>query len=698
MAFRHNEFQQYVDSLTRYTSVCDGRLKQAELTVDILKTLGMDSSGCLAAILVCLLAEADIPELDIDKEFGGEVFALYRGVDGLNRLSSLSRSAGVVNNVDVNEDNLRKMLITMVDDVRVVLIKLADQLQLLRSARDLDREKQRYLSQLTLDVYAPLANRLGVWQLKWELEDFALRYKAPEVYRNLAQKLDGKRLDRENYIHKLIETIQLALTTDGIDAEVDGRPKHLYSIWKKMELKGLSFENLWDIRAVRVVVGSVAECYSALGIIHTKWRHLPGEFDDYIATPKSNGYRSIHTVVIGPENKTVEVQIRTREMHEDNELGVAAHWRYKERRDAEDSIDNKVLWLRQLLEWKDELKDSDSITDAFKQTAESRRVYVFTPKGTVMDLPEGSTPIDFAYAVHSEVGHRTRGSRVNGKMVPLGYQLKTGEQVQIQTTKNGSPSRDWLRRELEYVKTQRARSRIQQWFKLQDFSHNVAEGRTMLEKELSRLGLEDLGYERIVEKTPYPKADDLLAALGAGDYKLSRALLPFRRELEQTQQPILETKKEQPKAKTDSFKVNGVGNLLTTMAKCCQPMPGEQIVGYITTGRGVSIHNRDCHNILGLDTELQNRLIEVEWGTDDASSYPVSVRVVAYNRSGILHDITQVLKDRKVHVLKVNMSTDEENNVMVQLRLEVNGLNSLSKTLMQLSRIQNVQEVKRITN
>lgn len=465
-----------------------------------------------------------------------------------------------------------------------------------------------------------------------------------------------------------------------------------------MELKGLSFENLWDIRAVRIVVDSVAECYSTLGTIHTKWRHLPGEFDDYIATPKSNGYRSIHTVVIGPENKTVEVQIRTREMHEDNELGVAAHWRYKERRNAEDSIDNKVLWLRQLLEWKDELKDSHSISDAFKETADSRRVYVFTPKGTVMDLPEGATPIDFAYAVHSEVGHRTRGSRVNGKMVPLSYQLKTGEQVQIQTTKNGSPSRDWLRPELEYVKTQRARSRIQQWFKLQDFSHHVAEGRTMLEKELSRLGLEDLGYERIVENTPYLKADDLLAALGAGDYKLSRALLPFRRELEQTQQPLIESKKERPKAKADTFKVSGVGNLLTTMAKCCQPMPGEQIVGYITTGRGVSIHNRDCHNILGLDSDLQNRLIEVEWGLDNASAYPVSVSVIAYNRSGILHDITQVLKDRKVHVLKVNMSTDDENNVRVQLSLEVNGLNLLSKTLMQLSRIQNVQDVKRITN
>ncbi len=685
-------------SLTRYAQVSNGKLEQAELTVDILKTLGMDSSGCLAAILVCVLAEVDSSALDVEKEFGGEVAALYHGVDSLNRLSSFSRSSEIVNNAEVNEDNLRKMLITMVDDVRVVLIKLADQLQLLRSARDMERDEQQHLSQLTLDVYAPLANRLGVWQLKWELEDFALRYKTPEVYRGLAQKLDGKRLDRENYIHKLIETIRLALSTDGIEAEVQGRPKHLYSIWKKMEMKGLSFENLWDIRAVRVVVGSVSECYSALGTIHTKWRHLPGEFDDYIATPKSNGYRSIHTVVIGPEDKTVEVQIRTREMHEDNELGVAAHWRYKERRNAEDNIDNKILWLRQLLEWKDELKDSHSISEAFKQSADSRRVYVFTPKGTVMDLPEGATPIDFAYAVHSEVGHRTRGARVNGKMVPLGYQLKTGEQVQIQTIKNGSPSRDWLRPELEYVKTQRARSRILQWFKLQDFSHHLAEGRTMLEKELSRLGLEDLGYERIVENTPYHKTDDLLAALGAGDYKLSRALLPFRRELEQSQQPLVENKVEQPKNKPGDFKVNGVGNLLTTMAKCCQPMPGEQIVGYITTGRGVSIHNRDCHNISGLDEELQNRLIEVEWGLDDVSSYPVSVRIVAYNRSGILHDITQVLKDRKVHVLKVNMSTDEENNVMVQLRLEVNGLNSLSKVLLQFSRIQNVQDVKRITN
>ncbi len=695
--FENAELQQCATKILEYVADDKSVLAQASQMVDILQTLGMDSNGCVAGMLVSAISDLEGKSIDIEEEFGDEVFSLYSGVCSLDRLSSFSRNPEIVNDIEVNEDNLRKMLITMVDDVRVVLIKLADQLRRLKNARSQDREIQKQLSQLTLDVYAPLANRLGVWQVKWELEDLALRFKNPEVYKDLARKLDGKRLDREKYINALLETIQNAMEQAGIPAEVDGRPKHLYSIWKKMESKGLSFENLWDIRAVRIVVDTISECYAALGVVHTNWRHLPGEFDDYVATPKPNGYRSIHTVVIGPEDKSVEVQIRTREMHEENELGVAAHWRYKERRRSEDNIDSKILWLRQLLEWKDDLKDSQSIADAFRQNVESRRVYVFTPKGTVMDLPEGATPIDFAYAVHSEVGHRTRGARVNGKMVPLGYQLKTGEQVHIQTIKNGSPSRDWLRPELEYVKTHRARARIQQWFKHQDYNHNMAEGRTMLEKELGRLGLDDLSYERIADNTPFDKTDDMLAALGAGDYKLSRALLPFRRELEH-HHPLQETKKEKPQKASSSFKVNGVGNLLTTMAKCCQPMPGDQIVGYITTGRGVTIHNQDCRNILDLESDLQNRLIDVEWGQESTSSYPVEVRVVAYNRSGILHDITQVLKDGKVDVLKVNMSSDEENNVWVNLRLEVSGLKKLSKTLMQLSRIQNVLDVKRVTN
>jgi len=674
-----------------------GRVSDAMETVSILQGLGMDNEGCVAALLHTALDMDKPMEKVIAEIFGDKIFLLVQSVKKLQLLSSFSRHADRSADPEANEDKLRKMLITMVDDVRVVLVKLADQLRLLRNARHQQRHAQQQLSQLTLDVFAPLANRLGIWQLKWEMEDFALRYQDPEVYRQLAAMLDEKRDAREHYIQVLLDILNSALADNHISAEVYGRPKHLYSIWKKMHQKGLAFENLWDIRAVRIVVDSIADCYSALGVVHTRWRHLPGEFSDYIATPKANGYRSIHTVVIGPEDKSVEVQIRTREMHQNNELGIAAHWRYKERKQQEDSIDNKILWLRQLLEWKQDMTD-ETLAEALMDSVESRRVYVFTPAGTVIDLPLGSTPIDFAYTIHSEVGHATRGARVNGKMVPLGYQLQTGDQVQIQTTKSGTPSRDWIRPELEYVKTQRARLRIQQWFKQKDYDQNLAEGRAMLERELNRLGLDDLSYERITDATPYVRADDLLAALGAGDYKLSRALQPYRRELERRSTPVIDSKKALAKPKAGSFKVDGVGNLFTTMARCCQPVPGDQIVGYITTGRGVTIHHQECKNIQGLSAEKQNRLIEVEWGLHESATYPVEVLVSAFHRSGILHDITQVLKDARLELSKVNMETDDENIAKVQLRLEVSGLKSLSKTLAQLSKIQNVLDVKRITN
>ncbi|MGI9316717.1 MAG: RelA/SpoT family protein [bacterium] len=667
-------------------------------TVNILQSLGMDDQGCVAALLHCVVPIDLADSINLSEQFGSSITGIYHSVYQLQKLSTFSRFDDGRVDAETNEDNLRKMLITMVDDVRVVLIKLADQLRLLREARTREREYQSRLSQLTLDVFAPLANRLGIWQLKWEMEDFALRYKDPEVYRQLAAQLDEKREAREEYIESLIDDLKSAIAEAGISSEIHGRPKHLYSIWKKMHLKGLSFENLWDIRAVRIIVDSIAECYSVLGVVHTLWRHLPGEFDDYIATPKANGYRSIHTVVIGPADKSVEVQIRSHEMHSENELGVAAHWRYKERRHQEKSIDEKVLWLRQLLEWKRELSDAETLAEAFRETVENRRIYVFTPKGTVMDLPEGATPIDFAYSIHSEVGHSTRGARINGKMMPLGYKLKSGDQVQIQTVKSGTPSRDWLRPDLEYIKTQRARTRIQQWFKHKDYAHNLTEGRSMLERELGRLGLEDLGYDRVAEHTPFAKTEDLLAALGAGDYKLSRALLPFRRELERRTEPVVEERRTKPVARSSAFQVNGVGNLLTTMGRCCQPVPGDRIVGYITTGRGVTIHNQNCRNIQDLSKELQNRLIEVDWGEQDVAAYPVEVQLSAFHRSGILHDITQVLKDSKTDLLKVNMETDSENIVRVNLRLEVSGLKTLSRTLGQLSKIQNVLDVKRVTN
>lgn len=687
-----------VDWLRALPDTAAGAVENGLATVSILRVLDMDEKGCIACLLHCADNPAAMEQDEALQFCDDETLGLYRGVTRLGRLSAFSRPGDERVDPEANEDNLRKMLITMVDDVRVVMIKLADQLRMLRDARDAPAGEKQALSRSTLDIYAPLANRLGIWQLKWEMEDLALRYSNPDAYRSLAARLDEKRDARERYIQNLLDTLRRALDETGIRAEVNGRPKHIYSIWRKMQNKGLAFENLWDIRAVRIVVDSVSDCYAALGIVHTHWRHLPGEFDDYIATPKPNGYRSIHTVVIGPEDKSVEVQIRTAEMHRENELGVAAHWRYKENRQQDDSIDNKVLWLRQLLEWKRELEQSESVADALKDAAENRRVYVFTPRGTVIDLPEGATPVDFAYAIHSEVGHATRGARVNGRMVPLGYRLQTGDQVHIQTQKGASPSRDWLRPELELVHTQRARARIQQWFKQKDHDQHVADGRSLLEKELTRLGLEDLGYDRIVAKTPYNRPDDLLAALGAGDYKLSRALAPFRRELERQVEPSLETRRKPADPNPTPLQVNGVGNLMTSMARCCQPVPGDPIVGYITSGRGVTIHHQDCRNMQHLNEERRNRLIEVEWGQEGSASYPVEVEVRAYHRSGILHDISQVLKDNAIDVLKVNTETDEENLVRISMRLEVSGLTTLSRTLSRLARIQNVLEVRRQKN
>ncbi|MGR3913215.1 MAG: HD domain-containing protein, partial [Gammaproteobacteria bacterium] len=496
-------------------------MRDALDAAEMLREVEMDESGLAAALLQPLLPLAEKEESAIAARFGAAVLPLLRGAARMKQLSALSGGAGN----PVNEENLRKMLIVMVDDVRVVLIELARHLSVLRGCKRADAQRQNAIGRATLDVYAPLAGRLGVRQWKWQMEDYALRFLEPGEYRGLAELLAETRLARENYIRAFTAALDGALRAAGINAEVQGRPKHLYSIWKKMRRKNMPFEQLHDLRAVRILAGGVADCYAALAAVHAHWPRMQREFDDYIATPKDNGYRSIHTVVTGPEKKRVEVQIRTHEMHRESELGVAAHWRYKENARADDGIDRKILRLRQLLEWQEELRDAGALQPA----PPGARVYVFTPKGTVIDLPEGATAIDFAYAVHTEVGHAIRGARVDGKIAPLGRKLQTGEQVQVQTAKGGRPSRDWLRAELQLVRTQRARGRIARWFKAADYAQHAADGRAILERELSRLGLKDLAYDKIARAAAMEKTDDLLAALGAGDVTPAKALAPFRR-------------------------------------------------------------------------------------------------------------------------------------------------------------------------
>ncbi len=662
--------------------------------VQICINSGLDEESQSAAFLHAGAPYSASELQDIARQFGATKAELVKGVQEMANVSAFSQS----NHGEVSDENLRKMLIAMVNDVRVVLIKLADQVNVLRDLKLAPDALQRSTAKLTLDVYARLANRLGVWYLKWELEDLSLRYLEPHAYREIAQYLDEKRRFRENYIQTFLDTLQQRLQAVDVTAKVYGRPKHIYSIWRKMTNKGLAFENIMDIRAVRILVDDIANCYTALGIVHTSWKHLPGEFDDYIATPKDNGYQSIHTAVIGPDNKVVEVQIRTHQMHEDNELGVAAHWRYKEKAKQDQSIDSKILWLRQLLEWKQDLGNRGDLADQFDAETSEARIYVFTPKGKVIDLPQGSTPLDFAYAVHTEVGHKTRGARINNKMVTLNTALKTGDQVEIITVKVGKPSRDWIAIP-GYVQTNRARGRILNWFKVADRDQHLAHGKRSLERELTRLGLGDLAYEKVADRSSFKNLNEMLAAIGAGDAKLNKLLSPFKREQDvvQPQSGIPQRPRKQPAKPDAGFIVKGVGNLKTQLANCCRPVPGERIVGFITRGRGVSIHQQDCINMRHLPEEDHNRLIDVEWGEHDGAGYVVEVIVVAYNRDNLLHDVTKVISESRIEVTKAILNTDEDNSIVrIEMGLTVSGITRLTRVLNQVSQIPNVLEVSRL--
>jgi GTP pyrophosphokinase len=629
----------------------------------------------------------------IQKAFGKVVREIIEGAAQMENMSAFSKSSQGT----VSDENLRKMLIAMVNDVRVVLIKLADQVDVLRNIKHESESYRRDAAQLTLDVYARLANRLGVWYLKWEMEDYALRYLESDSYHQVAQELAEKRSDREQYIDTFIHSITDKLIAADLNATVYGRPKHIYSIWRKMKLKGLSFNNILDIRAVRILVDSIDECYTSLGLVHTKWQYLPGEFDDYIATPKPNGYQSIHTAVIGPDEKVVEVQIRTREMHEENELGVAAHWRYKENTVKDQGIDNKIQWLRQLLEWKDDLNADSGLAAQFDAETEDARIYVFTPRGRVIDLPQGSTAIDFAYAIHTEVGHRTRGTRINQKMRPLNTALKTGDQVEIITVKTGSPSRDWIALP-GFIKTNRARARITHWFKTVDRDQHLALGRNKLERELVRQRVHDISFEKIAIKNKFDNSDEMMIALGAGAVKVSKLLRTFiaRDDLRGEKTATPRARKAAPAADRNQFIVHGVGKLKTQIANCCKPMPGEEIVGYITRGRGISIHQQSCSNILNLPEDDLNRLIDVSWGHTQDAEYVVSVSVLAYNRSNLLHDVTNVMKDSKVSIAKAVLDVQEDDSIVkIALDLEISGRDQLVQVLNQIKNIPNVLEAKR---
>jgi guanosine-3',5'-bis(diphosphate) 3'-pyrophosphohydrolase len=666
----------------------------------ILADLHLPGQAIAAGLLHDVVEDTPITLTMIQKEFGDEVTKLVDGVTKLTQLPRVTRDDGrQMPEVDeaarrkaLDAETLRKIFFTMGDDVRVVVIKLADRLHNMRTLDYLPAERRRTIAQETLELFAPLANRLGIWQMKWELEDLAFRHVDPAQYKEIASKLEERRSDREAMMKSIVENLRQELAKAGVKAEVTGRPKHIYSIYRKMARKGVPFESVHDVRAVRIIVKDVSSCYVTLGVIHNHWVPLPKEFDDYIASPKDNFYQSLHTAVVYEDGKTLEVQIRTPEMHIAAELGIAAHWRYKEEGAKRDeSFERRVLWLRSLMDWRQEVPDAGEFLDGLKSDVFEDRVYAFTPKGDVFDMPAGSTPIDFAYHVHTEIGHHCRGARVNGKMVSLDYSLRTGDQVEIVTTRSGGPSRDWLNPHLGLVKSQRALSKIRQWFKHQDLEQKVADGRNILERELRRLGVEDVTLESLAKQAGFSTTNDFFAAIGSGDVSVARMVSKIL-ETEQTGLEITPAAGAVASATTGEINVMGLRGMLTNLAHCCNPVPGDSIVGYITRGQGATIHRTDCKNILRIPDK--ERLVRVSWGRA-VRTYPVEVRITAFDREGLLRDVSSIIAEDHISLRQVNVST-KAHQATIDMLIEVTDLNQLSRVLSRIEALPNVQEARRV--
>ncbi|UXZ55318.1 GTP diphosphokinase [Halomonas sp. 7T] len=674
---------------------------------DILAELKLDQSTLEAAVLYRAVREGLLSLEAVTKRFGDEVANL---IDGVLQMAAISYPLAPNHGMSQHnqQENLRKMLVNMVGDVRVALIKIAERTCALRQVKDAPREKCLQVAREVADIYAPLAHRLGIGQIKWELEDLSFRYLHEDDYKAIAKLLAEKRLDRDRYIHDVVETLKSLMEAQNIlRYDVSGRAKHIYSIWRKMKRKRIDFSQVHDVRAVRILVPEVTDCYTVLGIVHSCWHHVPNEFDDYIANPKKNGYQSLHTAVMGPDNKVIEIQIRTFAMHDEAELGVCAHWRYKghDTNAKSRSYEEKIAWLRQVLEWQDEVGGFGDLREGLSSDVAPDRIYVFTPDGHVIDLPRIATPIDFAYRVHTEIGHRCRGAKVNGRIVPLTYKLKTGQQIEILTATKGGPSRDWLNPSLGYVRTSRARAKIQAWFKYQARDQNLEEGRALFEREMRRLDVEGLDLVQLAKAVNYQTADDMYAALGAGDLRIGQVLHQAQQlfgetdDQEQLDRLLAKPRRQPSKATQSDITVLGVGNLKTSMANCCRPVPGEPIVGFITQGRGVTVHRQDCANILQLRMDEPQRIIEVEWGERAHTHYPVTIEIQAWDRSGLLRDVTGLLGNEKVNVLAVNTLTDTDEGIArLRITLEVDGLESLGRLFSRLQQLPNVTEVRRLRN
>ncbi len=664
----------------------------------ILLDLGAPIPAIVAGLLHDTVEDTHLNLNDLRRDFGEEVTNLVDGVTKLTQLPRVSHtgkraSDPLATKGELARETLRKTFLAMGEDVRVVVIKLADRLHNMRTLSHLPVEKQNRIALETLEIFAPLANRLGIWQMKWELEDLAFRYVYPESYKEIAGSVAERRADREQALRKICDRLRQVLQEAGVQAEVSGRPKHLYSIYRKMERKGVPFDMVYDVRGVRVQVDSESQCYLALGVIHSHWNPVPGTFDDYIATPKDNFYQSLHTAVIYDDGKTLEVQIRTLEMHENAEYGIASHWRYKEGRTREEAFEQRVMWLRRLMEWRQDVDDATDFVTAMKTDVFDDRVYVFTPKGDIIDLPAGSTPIDFAYHVHTSIGHRCRGAKVNGKLISLDTKLQTGDAVEILTAKRGGPSRDWLNVSLEMVRSQRARSKIRQWFRRQDREQNISHGRLLLERELRRLGFEGVGYEKVAKELNFGSVDDLLAAIGTGDLNLSRIITVLEPEAQPELEQVDQVDYDLARAvEAEDISILGLSGLLTHLGRCCKPAPGDPIVGYITRGRGATIHRQDCPNVLRIKD--RERLVQVSWGRQE-HTYPVSVRLRAYDRDGLMRDVSTLVSNEGISMTSINVST-KNNLAIFDLVMGIRDVSQLSRILNRLEALPNVLEARRL--
>src|SRR3954451_17089655 len=660
-------------------------------SAQILADLGIDPTAVAAGLLHDVPEDTEYSLTDVEERFGPEVAHLVDGVTKLAKFSTHSHE-------QQQAENIRKMFLAMAEDIRVVLIKLADRLHNMRTLGALKTEKQQRIARQTMEIYAPLAERLGIWQIKWELEDLSCKAPEPESYRQLAKLLDTRRKGRESYIERAIEELRPRLEAAGIKAELQGRPKHIYSIWKKMQRKDAEFGEIYDVYAIRLLVDDVRDCYAALGTVHALWRPIPGQFDDYIAVPKNNLYQSLHTAVIALDGKPLEIQIRTHAMHQVSEVGIAAHWRYKEGSKAERDYDAKLAWLRQLMEWQRDVSDSDAteFVEGIKLDIFQDQVFVFTPKGDVKDLPAGATPLDFAYRIHTDVGHRTIGAKVNNRLVPLDYRLKNGDIVEIVTTKGEhGPSRDWM----NIVRTSHAREKIRQWFKKKDRAENIVHGREALERELRRLArktIQSVGVDRIAEvgrQYNQETLDDFYAAIGYGAISAQQvvARLGVLDDTEVGLPTVAPPSTQVPR--TGGVRVKGVGDLLVRFAKCCHPIPGDPIVGFITRGKGVTVHLRSCPTVLN-EKEIP-RLIDVEWEAEPTQTYPIAIRVEAYDRTGLLNDITQVVAEHKVNIVAASVHVNPDHTAIVTATLQVASVSQLARVMGRIEGLKDVMNVQR---